>query len=189
MRKAVAVLAAIICTVSILLAGCANGENTKSLEMNRLQSDTGAFQFYDLEWKSSPDTVQKALGIPFGQPDTAGGVQIYGAENAYIWEGETASISCEYGADGLSTVTLLFMPEASRRDSFWSAMKEELFRLYGTTEENIQTSTSEKLNITTESESYLWEAPGNEDTLMSVSSLSVNGEFKYIALVVYRMTK
>lgn len=186
MRKA-AVLAVITGIVSILIVGCADKENIKDLEMGRLQSDTGAFQFYDLEWESDPGTTQNTLGITFGQPDTAGGFQIYRAEDAYTWNNETASIICEYESDKLYTVTLLFMPEENKREEFWSDMKEELFNLYGTVEENVQTSTSEKLNITTESESCLWEDQGSKDTLLSVSKLNVNGEFKYIALSVYVM--
>ena len=71
MKKAVAVLAVITSIVSMLMVGCAEKENTNSLKMDRLQSDTGVFQFYDLEWESSPNTVQDILGIAFGQPDTA----------------------------------------------------------------------------------------------------------------------
>lgn len=185
MKKAITVLAVITSIVSMLMAGCADSKNVKSLEMDRLQSDIGAFQFYDLEWESHPDTAQEILGITFGQPDTAGGFQIYRAEDAYTWNNETASITCEYESDKLCTVTLLFMPEENKREEFWSDMKEELFNLYGTVEENVQTSTSEKLNITTENESCLWEDQGSGETLMSVSKLIVNGEFKYIALRVY----
>lgn len=185
MKKTITVLAVITSIVSMLMAGCAGSKNAKSLEMDRLQSDTGAFQFYDLEWESHPDTAQGILGITFGQPDTAGGFQTYRAEDAYIWNNETASITCEYESDKLYTVTLLFMPEENKREEFWSDMKEELFNLYGTVEENVQTGTSEKLNITTENESCLWEDQGSKDTLLSVSKLNVNGTFKYIALRVY----
>lgn len=187
MRKAVTVLAIITSIVSLLMAGCADREKIKSLEINRLQSDTGEFQFYDLEWESRPDTTQKTLGITFGQPDTAGGFKIYRAENAYTWNNVTASITCEYKSDKLYTITLLFMPEEIEREEFWSEIKEELFNLYGTVEGNLQTSVSEKLNITTESESYLWEDQSSGDTLMSVSKFSVDGEFQYIQLNVYVM--
>lgn len=187
MRKAVTVLIVITGVVFMFMTGCSSRENTKSLEMDRLQSDTGAFQFYDLEWESDPVTVQKILGITFGQPDTAGGFQIYRSENAYTWNNATASITCEYKSDKLYTVTLLFRPEESGREEFWSAIKEELFNQYGTVEENVQTSTSEKLNIATESESYLWEDQSSGETLLSVTELNVNGEFQYIALRVYVM--
>lgn len=187
MRKAVTVLAIITGIAFLFMAGCADREQTKSLEMDRLQSDTGEFQFYDLEWKSHPDMAQRTLGITFGQPDTAGGFRIYRAENAYTWNDVTASITCEYRSDKLYAVTLLFMPEESEREEFWSEIKEELFNLYGTVEGNVQTSISEKLNITTESENYLWEDLNGKDTLMSVSKFSVDGEFKYIQLSVYVM--
>ena len=185
MRKAVTVLAIITGIAFLLMAGCADREQTKSLEMDRLQSDTGEFQFYDLEWKSHPDTAQRSLGITFGQPDTAGGFRIYRTENAYTWNDVTASITCEYRSDKLYAVTLLFMPEESEREEFWSDIKDELFNLYGTVEENVQTGVSERLNITTESENYLWEDQSSGDTLMSVSKFSVDGEFKYIQLSVY----
>lgn len=189
MRRAVAVLTVIACAVSMLLAGCAGGERTKSLELNRLQNDAGEFQFYGLEWESSPAAAQETLGIAFGQPEAAGGFQVYGAENAYIWKGETASVTFEYESDRLYDVTLLFMPEESEREQFWSAMKEEMFNLYGTVEGNVQASTSEMLHITTESEDYLWVEQDGGDTLMSISKFSVNGEFQYIRLNVYVMNK
>ena len=185
MRRTVTVLAIITSIISMLMVGCADREKTKTLEINRLQSDTGAFQFYDLEWESRPDTAQGILGITFGQPDSAGGFQIYRAENAYTWNNETASITCEYKSNKLSAVTLLFIPAENEREEFWSAIKEELFNLYGTVDENVQTSASEGLNITSERESYLWEDQNSKDTLMSVSKFSVNGEFKYIELSVY----
>ena len=185
MKKTITVLAVITSIISIFIAGCTGKENTKNLEMGRLQNDTGAFQFYGLEWESNSDTAQNTLGISFEQPDTAGGFQIYRVEDAYTWHSQTASITCEYESDKLYSVTLLFMPEEGEREEFWSGIKEELFNLYGTVEENVQTSTSEKLNITTESESCLWEDQSNGDTLMSVSKFSTNDEFKYIALRVY----
>ena len=187
MRKVVTVLAIITSIVSMLMVGCAGREKAKSLELDRLQSDTGVFQFYDLEWESHPKMAQEILGIAFGQPDTAGGFQIYRVENAYTWNKVAASITCEYKSDKLYTVTLIFKPEEIERDGFWSAITEELFNLYGTVEGNVQTSVSENLNITTESESYLWEDQSSGDTLMSVSKFSVNGEFKYIDLSVYVM--
>ena len=187
MRRTVAVITVIISIVSMFLAGCADNERSGSLKMDRLQNDTGAFQFYDLEWESSPDRAQDTLGITFGQPDTAGGFQIYRADNAYTWNNVTASITCEYESDKLYTVTLLFMPEETEREEFWSAMQKELSDLYGTVEGNVQTSNSEKLNITTENEYYLWEDRNGGDTLMSASKFSVNDDFKYIALNVYVM--
>lgn len=187
MRKAVAVLVVIASIVSIFMVGCAGGEGTKDLEMGRLQSDTGAFQYYDLAWESDPHTTQKSLGITFEQPDTAGNFQVYRSQNAYAWNNVAASISCEYEADKLYTVTLRFMPGETEREGFWSAIKEELFHLYGTVEGNVQSSTSEKLNITTETENYLWEDQSGKDTLMSLSKCNINGEFKYIALSVYVM--
>ncbi len=187
MKKKVAVIAAIISIFSIFLAGCADNERSGNLEMDRLQNDTGAFQFYDLEWESSPDMAQNILGITFGQPDTAGGFQIYRAENVYTWHNVTASITCEYESDKLYTVTLRFMPQETEREEFWSAMQKELFDLYGMVEGNVQTSNSEKLNITTENEYYLWEDQNGGDTLMSITNLSVNGDFKYITLNVYVM--
>lgn len=187
MKKGVAVLAIIASAVSMFMTGCSGRENAKSLEMDRLQSDTGAFQFYDLEWESDFVTVQETLGITFGQPDTAGGFHIYRAENAYTWNNVTASITCEYKSDKLYTVTLLFKPTEIEREEFWSIIKEELFNQYGTVEGDIQTSTSEKLNIITERESYLWEDQSGEETRMSVSKLNVNGEFQYIGLSVYVM--
>ena len=185
MRKTVAVIAVIISIVSMFLAGCADNERAGILEMNRLQNDTGAFQFYDLEWESSPDMAQNILGITFEQPDTAGGFQIYRAENVYTWHNVTTSITCEYESDKLYAVTLRFMPQETDIEEFWSAMQKELSDLYGTVEGNIQTSNSEKLNITTENEYYLWEDQNGGDTLMSASKFSANEEFKYIALSVY----
>ncbi len=184
MRRAAAVLVVVTSIVSMLMTGCAGGEKAISLEMDRLQSSSGEFQFYDLGWESSPDTVQETLGIAFGQPDTAGDFQIYSAENAYTWDNETASITCEYGSDRLYTVTLRFMPRESERDRFWSSLKEELFSLYGTVEESVQTGASENLNITSESENYLWEDPNSQETLLTLSRFSLNGEFKYISLSV-----
>ena len=184
MKKAVAVLAVITSIVSMIMVGCAEKENTNSLKMDRLQSDTEVFQFYDLEWESSPNTVQDILGITFGQPDTAGEFQIYRTENTYTWNNVAASITCEYKSDKLYTVTLLFMPEEVEREEFWSAIKEELFNLYGMVDGNVQTSASDNLNITTESENYLWEDQSSGNTLMSVSKFSVNGKFKYIKLSV-----
>ncbi len=187
MRKAAAVFVVIISAISMLMTGCSGRENAKSLEMDRLQSDTGAFQFYDLEWESDPITVQETLGIPFGQPDTAGGFQIYRAENAYTWNNVNASVTCEYKSNKLYTVTLLFRPEEIKREEFWSAIKEELFNQYGTVEGDVQSSTSDKLNISTESENYLWKDQSSGETMMSVSELEVNGEFQYIGLRVYVM--
>lgn len=187
MRKTIAIITVIISIFSMLMAGCADNEKSGSLKMDRLQNDTGAFQFYDLKWESSPDMVQDTLGITFGQPDTAGEFQIYRAENVYTWHNVTASITCEYESDKLYAVTLHFMPQETEREEFWSAMQKELSDLYGTVEGNIQTSNSEKLNITTENEYYLWEDRNGGDTLISASKFSVNGEFKYIALSVYVM--
>lgn len=187
MRKTVAVITVITSIVFMFLAGCADNERSGSLKMDRLQNDTGAFQFYDLEWESSPDMAQNILGITFEQPDTAGEYQIYRAENVYTWHNVTASIICEYESDKLYAVTLRFMPQETEREEFWSAMQKELCDLYGTVEGNVQTSNSEKLNITTENEYYLWEDQNSGDTLMSASKFSVNGEFKYIQLNVYVM--
>lgn len=185
MKKAIIVLAAITGMISMLLTGCAESEKLGNLEMSRLQNDAGAFQFYDLEWESSFGAAQDTLGITFGEPDTAGGFQIYKAEDAYTWNNVSASITCEYKADKLYVVTLQFMPQEEEREAFWSALKGELFEQYGTVEGNIQTSASEQLNITTESENYLWKNPSDGDTMMSAYKFSVNGEFKYISLSVY----
>lgn len=189
MRKAIKILAVISSITSLLLAGCSGSGKTARLEMARLQSDTGAFQFYDLEWESDPYTTQDSLGITFGEPDTAGEFQVYRTENAYTWNHVTASLTCEYESDKLYTVTLLFMPGEAEREGFWSALREELFHLYGTVEGNTQTSTSDQLNITTESESYLWQDQDSGNTLMSITNLSVNGKFKYIALRIYMLSE
>lgn len=182
MRKVINILAFITGIVSLFLAGCSGSGKSISLELDRLQSDTGTFRFYDLAWESDPYTAQEALGITFGEPDTAGGFQVYRKENAYTWNNVNASITCEYESDKLYTVTLLFMPGETEREKFWQALKEELFHLYGTVDGNTQTSTSDQLNITTESESYLWQDQDSGSTLMSITNLSVNGKFKYIAL-------
>lgn len=189
MKKTIKIFAVITSIAFLLLAGCSGGGKTAKLELDRLQSNTGTFQFYDLAWESDPSTVQESLGITFGEPDTAGVFQIYRSESAYTWNNVIASLTCEYESDKLYTVTLLFMPEEAEREGFWSALKEELFHLYGTVEANTQTSTSDQLNISTESESYLWQDQDNGNTLISITNLSVNGKFKYIALRIYVLSE
>lgn len=118
MKKTIKISAVITSIAFLLLAGCSGGGKTAKLELDRLQNNTGTFQFYDLAWESDPSTVQESLDITFGEPDTAGGFRIYRSENAYTWNNINASITCEYESDKLYTVTLLFMPEETEREGF-----------------------------------------------------------------------
>lgn len=168
----------------VMLVGC-GGSGKKEVVLAELKNTEGDFQFSQLAWESSFAEVEEALGCTLSDMGGVGEVREYKAEEPFSWKGMEGTMLCEFAQDKLNTVSIHFTSEEAGQEAFWEDLKSELCALYGNVDENVQTSTAENLQITTESVSSLWEATGHRHTALSISKLSVNGQFRYIALNVY----
>ncbi len=182
MKKAVKML---LCSMLfVLLTGCSGGSKYE-VDAERLKNSAGEYQFHDLVWGSSVSEAEEILGSTLTTMGKVEEREVFQAEDAFVWSAVEGDFTCEFDQGTLDTVNILFKPKEEQQEQFWKSIREELFTLYGSVEADVRTGTSEELQITTESETYLWEATIDGHTAMTISKLSVNGEFKYIALSVY----
>ncbi|MBQ8823543.1 MAG: hypothetical protein IJZ82_12945 [Lachnospiraceae bacterium] len=165
-----------------LLTGC-SGNSKYEVDMERLKNTSGEYQFHDLAWDSDISRVENLLGCGLQSVGTVEGREEFRAEEAFEWADVEGEFTCEFAQGKLDTVSILFKPE--EEEEVWKSICDELFAVYGAVEADVRTSTSEELQITTDSETYLWEAANERHTAMTISKLSVNGEFKYISLSLY----
>lgn len=171
-----------------LLTGC-SGNSKYEVNTGRLTNSAGEYQFHDLTWDSSVSEVEDLLGTTLESMGKVEEREEFQAEDAFRWAEAEGDFTCEFEKGKLNTVSILFKPKGEEQEKLWSEMQDELFALYGEVEADVRSSTSEELQITTESETYLWEGTGDKRTAMAITKLSVNGEFKYIALSVYVIPK
>ncbi len=170
--------------VVTLLAGC-SGDGKYEVDMKQLKNTVGEYQFQELAWDSSTSQVEELLDSTLESMGTAGKREAFLAENTFEWTDVEGDFTCEFEQGRLDSVSILFKPEEDGQEQFWKDIRKELFAIYGSVEADVRSSTSEEMQISTESETYLWEETVERRTAMTVSKLSVNGEFKYIALSVY----
>lgn len=174
----------LLCVLILMLGGCASQDSVNELKIGELCNQAGDFQFTNWEWDSSFEEVQAALDGTFESLGTAGEYEVYIASESIKWNGEKADLICEFKDNQLATVSVRWQPEGDR-DEFWTKLQEETIACYGSVEKNTNTSTSEELGITTESENLLWEKNESRHTALMVDKFSSNGDFKYIRLCVY----
>lgn len=173
-----------LCFLAVIFTGC-SGNDIFELNIEELHSESNEFQFKNLAWESSPAEVENALGCTLESLGTVENMQEYTATEIFAWKDVEAEMTCEFTQDKLDTVKFLFKSAKTEQDELWTDMKAALFAVYGNVEADINSSTSEELQITTERESYFWEKNGNLHTALELSKFSSNGEFKYIMLSVY----
>lgn len=173
-----------VCLLVAVLTGCSQDAGY-TLKLEGLANESGDFQFQELEWDCNPSEAEGMLKCTLEDMGGADTIREYKAVEACSWDGVKGDLFCEFEQDKLDTVSIHFSPEEGEVDTFWENLKSELCELYGNVEETVQTSTAGDLQITTERANYLWESSGNRHTALSISRLSVNGQFKYIALNVY----
>lgn len=183
MKKIASVL--LICTLIMGLSGCGGGNAGKQLKLEELNNAAGDYQFQELAWESSPSEVEKTLGCELEDMGGVDSLREYKASKSFWWQEVSGAMTCEFGQDKLKTVSIRFSTEEAEKEAFWEELKAELCSLYGEVEESVQTSTSDSLQITTESRNCYWEASENRHTALAISRLSINGEFKYVVLNVY----
>lgn len=170
--------------ILLMLVGC-GASGKKEVVLGELKNTEGDFQFSGLAWERSLAEVEEALGCTLSDMGGVDEVREYKVEEPFFWKGMEGVMLCEFVQDKLNTVSIHFTSEEAGQEAFWEDLKSELCVLYGNVDENVQTSTAGDLQITTESVSYLWESASNRHTALSISKLSVNGQFRYIALNVY----
>lgn len=182
MRKHIKQLLIVVAAV-LLMTGC--GKQAKEVEIASFYHSDGYFQFGDMEWGSTEADAEKVLGLSFGKPMTApGGLKIYLESDVFSLEGLPANLLCEFKADKLSSVTLMFFPKEAQIEEFWSAVAEALMEQYGNVELIEESGYAEQLQIATESQTYLWERKGSPHTTVQLTKIMDNGEFKRIDLSV-----
>lgn len=166
----------------VLLTGC-TGNGKYQVDAGKLKDSSGEYQFEDLAWGSSVSETEALLGTTLNTGGKVEEREIFQAEKTFGWDDVEGNVICEFAEGALDTVSIMFRPE--EEEQFWSDLRDKLFSLYGEVEADVRSSTSEELKLTTESETYLWEASGERRTVLSLRKLSTNGEFKYIELSVY----
>ena len=180
MKRFIKMLSCVI--MLALLTGC-SGEGKYEVDMKQLKTAAGEYQFQELTWDSSTSEVEELLNCTLEALGTVGEREVFRAEGAFEWSDVEGDFTCEFAQGKLDNVSILFKPE--EEEQFWKSICDELFAVYGVVEADVRTSTSVELQITTDSETYLWEATDDRHTAMTISKLSVNGEFRYISLSVY----
>lgn len=171
--------------MTFVVAGCTGCAGGKELKMEELRNEANEFQYPSLDWGSSVEDVEAAFGVTLESMGTAQGREVYLASQAVCWNHVEADVICEFEEGKLDTISLTFQPDEAERNQFWESLEKELTETFGSTEKSIQESTSEELNITTQSESYLWEYEGTRHTALALNKFTGNGQFKYIQVSVY----
>lgn len=170
------------------LTGCA-GQTQEKLDLGGLQNQAGDYQFGDLEWGSSKEATEAALGVTLEETlSSSEEFQAYMVSDVFRWQGKDAILFVEFEKEKLTAISFRFNSQ-EESDSTWQDLSEELLAAYGSVEPQVRNSESQELSMTMESESYLWEQNNVQHTILQLAKSTVNGEFKGITLTVSLVTK
>lgn len=189
MKRMILLIAAVLAGIGCL-AGCSRSEKEETIDFGMLQNDSGEFRFYGLEWGCSVEDVEKALEITFERPYTDDGtIAGYYSPKPLAFAKTDGNVSFEYNGGRLQAVSVRFKPDEEKSEAFWENLKKSLCSLYGTVSEDarggVPGDNNAGQNLAIQGKSCLWESQKDKHTALSISSVSVNGEFKYIVLNVY----
>ena len=112
---------ALLFASALFLTSCGR---TPVVKIDRLQNETGNYQYEELSWGSDKKTAENSLGITFDQTvnSSAASQSYVTAAGAYSLNGLPAVVDCEFDATGLCALTFRVTPTAGETETYWDEL-------------------------------------------------------------------
>lgn len=166
-----------ILLIMLLIPACSyDNSKSRTLSLEHLKNDNNEYQYEDIEWGMSAESVTKSLpyAIKINTENNAPeNITFYDSEVPFDLNGQKGTASFEFHDDKLAIVDFNFHLNGDY-EQWFKTLTEELTQLYGT-ESDKKESSSDRFNSVV----YIWET---DNTMLQIA-LMTGGSIKPSAMI------